>query len=143
MQNLLGLCLHWLTSNPIQFETLPIGSLPEEPWDFDKLAQHTSDLILHMIILDIKFAKEVKSQIDRSMSAEAHPLDLSVPRPAKHAKAQDDPVVQLSERSSREVSGHVCCVMVLLAIIGERAACLLSSQDVKHCENGWRDVYLS
>ena len=143
MQNLLRLCLHWLTSNPIQLATLSIGSLPEEPWDLDKLAQHTSDLILRMIILDIKFAKEVKSQIDRSMSVESHPLDLSVSRPAKHPKAQDDLKVRLTKRSSREVSGHFCCAMVLLAIIGERAAYLLSGQDVKHCENEWRDVYLS
>ena len=143
MPNFLRLCLHWLISNPIQLESLSIGSLPEEPWDLHKLAQHTSDLILRMIILDAKFAKEVKSQVDISMNAQVHPLDFPVPRLAKEGNAQDGTMASLPEPSNPEVSGHFCCATILLAIIGQRAAYLLSGQDVKRCENEWPDVYLS
>ncbi len=143
MPNLLRLCLHWLTSNPIQLESLSIGSLPEEPWDLHKLAQYTSDLILRMIILDAKFAKEVKFQVDTSMNAQVHPLDSPVLKLVKKAKAPSGVTLWLPEQSSPEVSCHFCCATILLAAIGQRAAYLLSGQDVKHCENEWPDVYLS
>lgn len=142
MRNLLRLCLHWLISNPIQLESLSIGSLPEEPWDLDKLAQHTSDLILREIILDVNFAQKTKSQIDNSMSAQARPLNLSNPTLPEHERRRVD-IAQLVDRSSPEVSAHFCCAIVLLAIIGQRAAYLLSGLDVTHCENEWPDVYLS
>lgn len=137
MPNLLRLCLRWLISNPIHFESLVIGSLPNEPWDLNKLAQHTSDLIVRMIILDFDFAKKVKSQIDSSMNAQAHPLDKKTQRDLFEWSRT------LVEGSSLEVSGHFCCAMVLLAIIGQRAEYLLSGKDVKHCEDKLGDVYLS
>ena len=135
MPNLLRLCLGWLISNPIQFESLVIGSLPNESWDLNQLAQHTSDLIVRMIILDFDFAKEVKLQIDSSLNAQANPLD---------KKKQDIAVYKiLVGISSPETSRHFCCAMVLLAIIGQRAEYLLSGKDVKHCENKLGDVYVS
>lgn len=137
MPNLTRLCLRWLIYNPIQFESLVIGSLPNEPWDLNKLAQHTSDLIVRMIILDFAFAKKVKFQIDSSMNAQAHPLDKKTKN--KHLELQE----KLARRSSLEISGHFCCAIVLLAITGQRAEYLLSGEDVKHCESKLGDVYLS
>ncbi len=96
-----------------------------------------------MIILDAKFAIGVKSQVDISMNAQVHPLDFTCLRVAKKAKARDKVTLRLRELSSPEVSGHFCCAIILLAVIGQRAAYLLSGQDVKHCENEWPDVYLS
>ena len=147
MPNLLRLCLHRLVSNPIQSKSLSIGSLPKEPWDIDKLAQHTSDLILRMVILDINFAETIGSEIGRLMSAQVNPLDATISehRVATGKKRQHDHDFPwwLTERSSPVESGHFCCTIVLLAIIGQRAGYLLSGQDVKHCVNEWPNVYLS
>ncbi|CAF9923067.1 hypothetical protein IMSHALPRED_005843 [Imshaugia aleurites] len=147
MPNLLRLCLHRLVSNPIQSKSLSIGSLPKEPWDINKLAQHTSDLILRMVILDINFAETIGSEIGRLMSAQVNPLDATISehRVVTGKKRQHDHDLPwwLTERSSPVESGHFCCTIVLLAIIGQRASYLLSSQDVKHCVNEWPNVYLS
>lgn len=136
MPNLLRLCLGWLISNPIRFESLVIGSLPNEPWDLNQLAQHTSDLIVRMIILDFDFAKKVRSQIDSSLNAQTHHLD-------KKKQPKVFLYKILAGEISPEMPGHFCCSMVLLAIIGQRAEYLLSGKDVKHCENKLGDVYLS
>ena len=128
MPNVIRLCLRWLASNPIRLKSLSIGSFPSQPWDLEKMIQHTGDLIIRMIILDEEFAKKLKFQIDKIMTGE----DISGMRPEEWL-----------ERSSQEESRYFCCAMVLLAIIGQRATYLLSGQDVTHCENEWPDVYLS
>lgn len=136
MPNLTRLCLHWLTSNPINFESLSIGSFPKEPWNLEKITQHTADLVVRTAILDVDFAKKLKLQVGRLMGGLAHEATTSRSRHAKiHSK--------LWKRSSQEESGHFCCAIVLLAIIGQRASYLLSGQDVKHFEEEWPQVYLS
>ena len=128
--NLTRLCLHWLYHNPIHFETLSIGSLPEEPWDLESFTQHTAKTILRTAILDANFAKNLKDQVDRltlQHADEVGPLSWKV----------------LRKRARQEESGYFCCATVLLAIIGHRAPYLLSGQDVKHFEEEWSHVYLS
>ena len=128
--NLTRLCLHWLHLNPpIHFQSLPIGSLPEEPWDLEKFTQHTAQIILRTAILDANFAKKLKDQVDRSM--------------LEHADEGEPLFGSLDERARQEESKVFCCATVLLAIIGQRASYLLSGQDVKHFEEEWPYVYLS
>ena len=126
-----------------------IGSLPHESWDLNNLVQHTSDLIVRMIILDFDFAEKVKFQIDSSRNAQAPPLvkkTQNAQAPPLDKKTQNEDLElweKLARRHSPEISGHFCCAMVLLAITGQRAEYLLSGEDVKHCENKLGDVYLS
>ena len=130
MLNLARLCLRWLYHNPIHFESLSIGSLPEEPWDLEDFTQHTAKTILRTAILDANFARRLKDQIDRSLLQHANERD-SVSRESPW------------ERAGKEESRYFCCAIVLLAIIGQRAPYLLSGQDVKHFEEEWSHVYLS
>lgn len=133
MPNVIRLCLRWLNFNPIHFKSLSIGNILNRPWDLDKIIQHTGDLVIRMIILDEDFAKKLKFQVDRIMRGE----DILVAQPKGRAKRGE------KRSTTQEASGYFCCAMVLLAIIGQRAAYLLSGQDVNHCENEWPDVYLS
>ena len=130
MLNLARLCLRWLYHNPIHFESLLIGSLPEEPWDLEDFTQHTARNILRTAILDANFARKLKDQIDRSLLQHANERE-SVSRKS------------LWKRAEKEESRYFCCAIVLLAIIGQRAPYLLSGQDVKHFEEEWSHVYLS
>ena len=130
MLNLTRLCLRWLHHNPIHFESLSIGSLPKEPWNLEKFTQHTAKKILRTTILDVKFAKQLKTQVDRSILEQANEVE---------------PFFRGSKLrfASQEESRIFCCAIVLLAIIGQRAPYLLSGQDVKHFEEEWSHVYLS
>lgn len=65
MPVLVRLCIQSLLSNPISFESLSIGSLPQQPSGHDHIIQHNADQILRMAILDNEFAKGVRAQIHR------------------------------------------------------------------------------
>ena len=127
--NLTRLSLRWLYHNPIHFESLSIGSLPEEPWVLEDLTQHTAKNILRTAIMDANFAKNIKNQVDRLL---------------QHADEGESLSWQaFRKRAKQEESKYFCCATVLLAIIGHRAPYLLSGQDVKHFEEEWSNVYLS
>ena len=130
MLNLTPLCLRSLYLKPVVFESLSIGSLPEEPWNLEKFTQHTAKLILRTAVLDVDFAKNLNIQVDRLM--------------LEHAN-EGEPFSWKSFRkvASKEESSFFCCAIVLLAITGHRASYLLSGQDVKHFEEEWSHVYLS
>ena len=130
--NLTRLCLRWLYHNPIRFESLSIGSLPEEPWDLEieNFTQHTAKNILRTAILDANFAKNLKDQVGR--------LTLQHADEGGHLSRQ-----AFQERAGQDESKYFCCATVILAIIGQRAPYLLSGQDFKHFEEEWSHVYLS
>ena len=130
MLNVTQLCLRWLHRNPVVFKSLAIGSFPEEPWNLEKLTQHTAELILRTAILDVSFAKNLKIQVERSMLERTN-------------ESENFSWYSMQKRASQEGSRFFCCATVLLGIIGQRVPYLLSGQDVKHFEEEWSHVYLS
>lgn len=119
MPVLVRLCIQSLLSNPISFESLSIGSPPQQPSGHDHIIQHNADQILRMAILDSEFAKRVRAQIHRLLR---DPVGQSVhwkqrrPKKEKKRKAKagktntdlDSPVVKRSVITESLASGVQC-----------------------------------
>ena len=158
MPVLVRLCIKSLLSNPISYESISIGSLPQQPSGHDHIIQHNADQILRMAILDNEFAKGVRAQIHRSLRdplASALEATQAKKRKAKARKTNtglDSSDVKRSVirecvasgvQCSQEERGLFCCAVVLLAVIGRRADYLRSGDDMRQCVSDWNTVYLS
>ena len=155
MSNLLRVCIQSLLSHPIHFESVLIGSLPQQPSNLDHITQHNADQILRMAILDNKFAKGVRDQIHDTLSNPlASVLQSAIVRKVirkkmpyvediLHMKRDELSRVCLSgAKCSQEETGPFCCAVVLLAVVGQRADYLRSGADIRQCLNDWPNVNL-
>ena len=156
MPNLLRMCIHSLLSHPIRFESVSIGSLPQEPLSLDRITQHNADQILRMAILDNKFAEGVRDQIhDTLRSPLASVLECAIPKKVIRKKKHNvEEILDITRddisralltgaKCSQEETGLFCCAVVLLAVVGQRADYLRSGADIRQCLNDWPTVKLS
>ncbi len=132
MPELLKLCLLFLSYHTVNVQSGPIMPLRSKNFELDQFSQEAAEAIIYAMIADHKFAQIIYSELDSCMT-----LFLG-----RRDKVWDQSI-SILERSEMEKSGYFCCAIVLLAIVGKRAAYLLSGEDVEVCENEWRTVYLS
>ena len=145
MPNLSRICIQSLLFHPIRFESLSIGSLPQEPSGLDHILQHNTDQILRMAILDSEFAKGVRAQI-HGLLTDPLPSAWEASQARKLSSGEPDDICHIWARRvkcSQEETGLFCCAVVLLAVIGQRADYLRSGDDMRQCVSDWITVYLS
>ena len=132
MAELLKLCLLFLASHPVRISLGSVTHLSSKHWDVDEVSQQTSESIIRAMALDHEFARDVYTELDNAMAMFMGKRELAWEQPSPYR-----------ERASPEVSSKFCCAVVLLAVIGKRAAYLLSGEDVENCEKEWKYVYVS
>lgn len=132
MVELLKLCLLFLASHPVQIPSGPVTQLSSKHWDVDETSQKTSESVVRAMALDLDFARDIYSELDNAMAMFMGKREISWEQPSPYR-----------ERASTEDSSSFCCAVVLLAVIGKRAAYLLSGEDIENCEKEWKNVYVS
>lgn len=132
MAELIKLCLLFLASHPIKISIGFVTHLPSKDWDIDEFSQQTSEAIVRAMALDVEFASHIYSELDNAMAMFMGKRET--------VWEQSSPYL---ERANREISSNFCCAIVLLAIIGKRAAYLLSGEVVENCEKEWKNIYIS
>lgn len=152
MPNLLRMCIQSLLSHPIRYESLSIGSLPQNPSGLDHITRHNADQILRMAILDPNFAEGVRARIHNLLKSplagalEAAKAGRKKSRAKESGVEDDDDILSLWAswfRFSQEETGLFCCAVVLLAVIGQRADYLRSGADMRQSVSDWPTVNLS
>lgn len=132
MSELLKLCLLFLSANPVKVRSHPIFNTDPKHWEVDSFAQQSAEAIIRAMILDHDFAVSIYFELDSAMAI-------------FKGKRENiwEQTGSFSTRSSVDRSGIFCCAIVLLAVIGKRAAYLLSGEDIEICEREWKTVYIS
>ena len=135
MPELLKLCLLFLRANPVKIKSHPIF-LPlytvSKHWEVDQFAQHAAEAVIRAMIFDYDFATSIYLELDNAMAVFMGKRESTW--------EQSD---SFSTRSSVDTSGIFCCAIVILAVIGKRAAYLSSGEDIEICEKEWKTVYVS
>lgn len=132
MPDLLKLCLLFLSANPVKIKSQPPFYPISKHWEVDQFAQQTAETVIRAMILDYNFAISIYMELDSAMA-----LFMGKNETIWEQSGS------FSTRSSAETSGIFCCGVVLLAVLGKRAAYLLSGEDIEICEREWKTVYIS
>ena len=132
MPDLLKLCLLFLSANPVKIKSQPHFYPISKHWEVDQFAQQTAETVIRAMILDYNFAISSYMELDSAMAVFMGKNETIWEQSGS-----------FSTRSSAETSGIFCCAVVLLAVIGKRAAYLLSGEDIEICEREWKTVYIS
>lgn len=132
MSDLLKLCLLFLGANPVKIKSHLIMSPVSKHWEVDQFAQQTAEAAIRAMILDHDFAISIYLELDNAMA-----IFLGKSETIWEQSGS------FSTRSSVDTSGIFCCAIVLLSVIGKRAAYLRSGEDIENCEREWKTVYVS
>lgn len=129
MSELLKLCLLFLGANPVQINSHPILDPVSKHWEVDQFSQQAAEAVICAMVVDHDFAASVYSELDAAMAIFLGKREMIWE--------------QADIFSTRHASGIFCCAIILLTVIGKRAAYLLSGEDIKICEREWKTVYVS
>lgn len=132
MPDLLKLCLLFLAANPVKLKSHAIFSPVPKHWEVGEFAQQTAEAVIRAMTFDHDFAISIYFELDNAIAIFMGKRE-----------AIWDQSGSFSKRSSVDTSGIFCCAIILLAIIGKRAAYLLSGEDIEICEREWKTVYVS
>ena len=88
------------------------------------------------MVLNYDFARSVKSTFESFLAMSIGGHDYPVIERNASSRPQES-------SASRDSSSFYCGAVVLLSVIRQRSVCVLSGEDVDHCEREWESVYLS
>ncbi|MCJ1468109.1 hypothetical protein MMC07_006737 [Pseudocyphellaria aurata] len=129
MSELLKLCLLFLRANPVKINSHPILDTVSKHWEVDQFSQEAAEAVIRAMAVDHDFAASIYVELDNAM--------------AIFMGKRETIWEQFDSFATQDASGIFCSAIILLAVIGKRAAYLLSGEDIEICEREWKMVYVS